>query len=71
VLDADLYTSTATALSFVEDHLEPGSYLYFDQLHHRCDELRALSEFLDEHPMTLRVIARTRELTSVAFRCVG
>ena len=71
VLDADLYGSTATALSFVEGHLTPGSFLYFDQLHHRSDELRALSEFLDEHPMTLEVLARTRELSSVAFRRTG
>jgi Macrocin-O-methyltransferase (TylF) len=71
VLDADLYASTATALSFLEGHLTPGSYLYFDQLHHRSDELRALSEFLDEHPMTLQVVARTRELSCVAFRRTG
>jgi hypothetical protein len=68
VLDADLYASTATALSFLQGHLAPGSFLYFDQLHHRCDELRALTELLDEHPMTLRVVARTRELNSVAFQ---
>ena len=71
VLDADLYTSTATALSFLESRLSPGSYLYFDQLHHRCDELRALNEFLDEHPMTLQVVARTRELSSVAFQRIA
>jgi O-methyltransferase len=71
VLDADLYASTAAALSYLEAHLRLGSYLYFDQLHHRCDELRALDEFLDEHPMTLRVVARTRELSSVAFQRTG
>jgi Macrocin-O-methyltransferase (TylF) len=68
VLDADLYTSTATALSFLGSHFVTGSFLYFDQLHHRCDELRALNEFLDEHLVTLRVVARTRELSSVAFQ---
>ena len=68
MLDADLYSSTATALDFLAGHFRPGSYLYFDQLHHRADELRALNEFLDEHPMRLRVVAHTRELSSVAFQ---
>jgi O-methyltransferase len=71
MLDADLYSSTATALSFVASRLRPGSYLYFDQFHHRCDELRAFSEFLEENPMELRVVGTTRELTSVAFQRLG
>jgi len=71
MFDADLYTSTTTALAFLAAHLIPGSYLYFDQLHHRADELRALDEHLDAHPMRLRVVASTRELTSVAFQRVA
>jgi O-methyltransferase len=71
MLDADLYSSTATALAFVATRLQPGSYLYFDQFHHRCDELRAFTEFLQEHPMTFRVVGTTRELTSVAFQRVA
>lgn len=71
VLDADLYSSTATALSFLRRNLRPGSYLYFDQFHHRCDELRAFNEFLDENPMQLRLVGMTREITSVAFQRLG
>jgi hypothetical protein len=71
VLDADLYDSTATALTFLRDHLRPGSYLYFDQFHHRCDELRAFSEFIDENPRELRLVATTPEHTCVAFQIVG
>jgi Macrocin-O-methyltransferase (TylF) len=71
VLDADLYTSTATALSFLRGNLRPGSYLYFDQFHHRCDELRAFNEFLDENPRQLRLVGMTREITSVAFQVLG
>ena len=41
MMDADLYGSTATALAHVKERLLPGSYLYFDQFHHRCDEPRA------------------------------
>lgn len=70
-MDADLYSSTVDALSFVQGHLKPGSYLYFDQFHHRSDELRAFNEFLDEHAMTFRVVGTTPELTSVAFQRTG
>lgn len=68
MLDADLYSSTSTVLAAVREHLVPGSYLYFDQFHHRGDELRAFAEFLDEHDLRFRVVAATRELSSVLFQ---
>lgn len=71
MLDADLYSSTATALAAVREHLVPGSFLYFDQFHHRADELRAFAELIDEHELHFRVIGTTRELTSVLFQRVA
>jgi Macrocin-O-methyltransferase (TylF) len=68
MMDADLYSSTATALSFVRERLRPGSYLYFDQFHHRCDELRAFAELLDEHDMRFRLVGAGRELSNVLFQ---
>jgi Macrocin-O-methyltransferase (TylF) len=69
MLDADLYSSTATVLAAVRDHLVPGSYLYFDQFHHRGDELRAFAELVDEHPgLHFRAVGATRELSSVLFQ---
>jgi hypothetical protein len=70
VMDADLYTSTSTALGHIKDRLVPGSYLYFDQFHHRCDELRAFAELLDENPFTFELVAASRDLSMVAFRRV-
>ena len=67
MLDADLYTSTATVLSFVREKLQPGSYLYFDQFHHRGDELRAFAELVDEHPIHFRLVGASRELSNVLF----
>jgi hypothetical protein len=71
VMDADLYTSTATALQHVKDRLVPGSYLYFDQFHHRCDELRAFAELLDENPFTFELVAASGDLSMVAFKRVA
>jgi Macrocin-O-methyltransferase (TylF) len=69
MLDADLYSSTSTVLAAVRDHLVPGSFLYFDQLHHRADELRAFAELIDEHrDMRFRIVGATRELSSVLFQ---
>jgi hypothetical protein len=71
VMDVDLYTSTATALEHVRERLLPGSYLYFDQFHHRCDELRAFAELLDENPFTFELVAASSDLSMVAFRRVA
>ncbi len=71
MLDADLYASTVAVLDFVKGHLGKGSYLYFDQFHHRSDELRAFSEFLDENPMTFRLMGATHEFSCVAFQRVS
>jgi hypothetical protein len=69
MLDADLYSSTQTVLAEVREHLVPGSYLYFDQFHHRGDELRAFAELVDEHrDLRFRVVGATRELSSVLFQ---
>jgi Macrocin-O-methyltransferase (TylF) len=68
MVDADLYSSTKTVLEFVKDRLMPGSYLYFDQLHHRCDELRAFAEFLDENEMVFDLVGACRDLSSVGFK---
>jgi hypothetical protein len=67
MLDADLYTSTATVLSHVRDRLRPGSYVYFDQFHHRSDELRAFAELLDEHQLRFRLVGASRDLSNVLF----
>jgi hypothetical protein len=71
LMDADLYSSTSTALEYIKEKLVPGSYLYFDQFHHRCDELRAFAELLDENPWSFELVAASRDLTNVAFKRVG
>jgi hypothetical protein len=68
MMDADLYSSTATALEHVKTRLRPGSYLYFDQFHHRADELRAFAELLDETSLHFDLVAASRDLSNIAFR---
>ena len=46
-IDADLYSSTVTALDAVKQRLLPGSFLYFDEFNRRADEMRAFGELLD------------------------
>jgi O-methyltransferase len=71
MLDADLYSSTVSALEFVRDRLRPGSYLIFDEFQHRGDELRAFSELLDGTEMTFRLVAATADLEKVAFQRIS
>lgn len=68
VLDADLYSSTKTVLDTLEPFIEPGSYLYFDEFHHRFDELRAFDEFIKRTGMKFSVVGATRSLTHVMFQ---
>lgn len=71
MLDADLYSSTMTVLEHVKTWLHPGSYLYFDQFHHRCDELRAFAELIDETSLGFELAAATRDASSLAFKRVA
>ena len=58
LMDADLYSSNSTVLEYVKQRLLPGSYLYFDQFHHRCDELRTFAELLDESSLVSSSLLR-------------
>ena len=68
MFDTDFYTSTIAALGFVGERLPIGSYLFFDQLNHRADELRALHEFLLDSRHTFEAFAHNREFSCVAIR---
>jgi Methyltransferase domain len=67
-LDADLYSSTIFVLREMKPFLRLGTILIFDEFFDREHELKALSEFLQEFPMTVECVAATRALSQVAFR---
>lgn len=69
-LDADLYTSTACVLQAIEERIEVGTVLYFDEFHHYADELRAFDELLSRTGWSFEILAATSDFSQVAFRRV-
>ncbi|MDC0671281.1 TylF/MycF/NovP-related O-methyltransferase [Nannocystis radixulma] len=69
--DADLYSSTRTALLALEQHMSVGTYLLFDEFADRNHELRAFDEFWAAHPeWGFRLAGCDRILARVAFERV-
>jgi len=67
--DADLYSSTIYVLNHLRSAIVPGTYLYFDEFSDRNHELRAFDEFLVASKATFELLAATRALDKVLFRC--
>jgi O-methyltransferase len=70
-IDADLYSSARYVLKRLRNVMDIGTYLYFDELCVRQDELRAFKEFLAETGMHFEAIAATPSLRNVAFIRTG
>ena len=70
VFDTDYYPTTKLALDFVGERMPPTTFLFFDQLNHRADELRAFHEFLLETGMRFELFAANHELSCAVFRRV-
>jgi hypothetical protein len=69
--DADLYSSTSEALRFIEDHIRPGTILYFDEFNHHEHERRALEESLARTGARIIAVGETRAMSKVAFEVVS
>lgn len=67
--DADLYSSTATALQYVGPHLHRGTYVVFDEWHSYPEagehEQRAWREFAEHTGITWEVVGHSREAWSI------
>lgn len=69
--DADLYSSTRTALLALEPYMSVGTYLLFDEFSDRNHELRAFDEFWAARPAWgFRLAGCDRILARVAFERV-
>ena len=73
--DADLYSSTATALKYVGPHLRPGCYVVFDEWHgyNGCEsnEQRAWREFADDTGIGWTVVGHGVEQWIIRISGVG
>jgi hypothetical protein len=67
-VDCDLYSSTRTVLGYVVHLLRPGSYLYFDEIHHRGHEMRAFEEIMEQPGWTFSLVATNRSCCHALFR---
>ena len=66
-MDADIYSSTKYVLDFLEAHIRPGTFIYFDEFASPQHELRAFDEFLTKTGAKVRIIAATPRFWEVAF----
>lgn len=75
-LDADLYSSTATALKYVGPHLRSGCYIVFDEYFAcgysariaRAHEQRAWREFVRDKQISWTVIGRSDQEWAIRLR---
>jgi Macrocin-O-methyltransferase (TylF) len=67
-IDADLYSSIRTVLKHLKPHLRVGSYLYFDDFHHREHAMKAYREFLLDSGYQFEMLAATDLCKEVLFR---
>ncbi len=58
-VDADLYSSTATVLNALEPYIVPGTFILFDEFHHRLHELKAFDEFIHHTGMRFKLLGAT------------
>lgn len=70
-IDCDTYSSAKTVLKFLHPHISAGTYLYFDEFHHRWHELKAFDEFLTDSGLRFRLVAADKRLSRVLFQCTA
>jgi hypothetical protein len=58
-------------LKRVQDIIEAGDFLYFDEFTQVFDELRAFDELVDRTAMRFELVAATHDLVHVLFRRVA
>lgn len=70
-IDADLYSSTTYVLNFLERHIRPGTFIYFDDLSRLDHEPRAFVEFMTRTGRRFRLVRADRSLNRAFFECVS
>jgi hypothetical protein len=70
-MDADLYSSTTYVLNYLRPHIKPGTLVYFDEMNHLDQELRAFEEFTSRNSIKLIPFCADRTLAHVSFECIN
>jgi hypothetical protein len=69
-IDCDLYSSTSFVLNVLEEHISPGSYIYFDEFSDSHNELKAFHEFIARTNKRFSLLGATRSYAQVSFECI-
>jgi hypothetical protein len=70
-LDADLYSSTLFVLRHLDQHIVPGTFLYFDDMSQPDHEPRAFTDYMQESGKQFRLFGADYSLNCCVFECVS
>ena len=70
-LDADLYSSTICVLRHLMPWIQPGTFIYFDELSRPEHEPKAFDEFMKETGRAFELVCADRTLNRAVFKCVA
>jgi hypothetical protein len=70
-IDADLYSSTVTVLSFLRPHIKAGTLIYFDDMSRPDHEPRAFHEFMEKTGLAFKLVAAEQSMNRAFFECLG
>jgi Macrocin-O-methyltransferase (TylF) len=71
IMDADLYESTTTALNFVKQYIQRGTYLYFDDMSRIEHDPLAFARFMKRTGLNFELVVGDLRLNKVFFHCIG
>jgi len=70
-MDADLYSSTIYVLRYLQPHITPGTFIYFDDLNNVEHEPMAFDEFMRESGIQFKPVCADKSLAFAFFECIG
>jgi hypothetical protein len=70
-LDADLYSSTIYVLRQLTPWIQPGTFIYFDELCRPEHEPKAFDEFMKETGREFELVCADHSLNRAIFKCVA